>query len=373
MTTAFYNGRIFTGDVFLEDVFVEVSNGAISSTGIHKPSADVLVNLDGGFLVPAFIDIQLYGGNGKLFGEHPSVESLKATVEYSLTGGATHILPTVATNSPQVMHAAIEAVRTYWQQGLPGVIGLHLEGPYINPAKRGAHIVEFIKKPSLSDVQELLRTGVGVIKLMTLAPEVCSADVIAYLQQQGVIISAGHTDATFEQANDAFGQGVHLATHLFNAMSPLQHRLPGMVGAIFNNKHVYASVIADGHHVDYPVIAIAKKILGEKLFLITDAVTENTSGIYQHRLQGDKYVVADGTLSGSALTMIKAVQNCIEHVNIPLDESLRMASLYPARALKLDNKLGRIANGYNAELLWLNNQLEIEGVYTNGSFTRLGI
>ena len=371
MTTAFYNGRIFTGNEFLKDAYVEVQDGIITSVGAQQPATQNTIDLEGGLLAPAFIDIQLYGGNHQLFGEHPSVEALKATVEYSLSGGATHILPTVATNSQNVVEAAIKAVREYWEQGLPGVVGLHLEGPFINPAKRGAHLPQFIKKPSLKDAEELIRSGIGVIKMITLAPEVCSPEIISYLQQQNIIISAGHTDATFEQATDAFSNNIHLATHLFNAMSPLQHRAPGMVGAILNSNHVHASIIADGHHVDYAAIAIAKKIMDERVFLITDAVTQNNTGFYQHQLQGDKYVVQDGTLSGSALTMLKAVRNSIDHVHISLEESLRMASLYPARVLKLEHQLGSIAKDHKAELIWLDEQLQLKGIFTNGSFTRL--
>jgi N-acetylglucosamine-6-phosphate deacetylase len=146
-----------------------------------------------------------------------------------------------------------------------------------------------------------------------------------------------------------------------------------MAGAIMYNQDVYASIIADGHHVDYPVIALAKKIMGNRLLLITDAVTVNNSGLYQHQLKGDKYVMPDGTLSGSALTMLKAVQNCINHVGISQEEALRMASLYPARALKLDHKFGRISKGYAAELLWLNDEMQLKAVYTNGLFTRMAV
>ncbi|HEY0677099.1 MAG TPA: N-acetylglucosamine-6-phosphate deacetylase [Chitinophagaceae bacterium] len=376
MRTVLYNGRIFTGDEFLEDAVVEVQQSTIISVGEKKAAVLDMpmgneINLEGGLLVPAFIDIQLYGGNGKLFGEHPSLDALNATVEYSRSGGATLILPTVATNSQEIMIAAIEAVREYWQKGLTGVAGLHLEGPYINPLRRGAHIPEHIRKPSVKDVEELLRPGMGVIKMMTLAPEVCTPQIISYLQEHGVIVSAGHTNATFSEAMEAFDGGIKLATHLFNAMSPLQHRAPGMAGAIMHHPDVNASIIPDGHHVDYPVIAIAKKVMGERLFIITDAVTENTSGVYQHRLQGDKYVMPDGTLSGSALTMLKAVKNCIEHAGIAEDESFRMASLYPARVLSMHQRLGRIAKGFDAEMVWFDKDFQLKGIFTNGSFTRI--
>lgn len=381
MKTIFYNGRRFAGDAFVADAFVEVTGMKITAIGtghIHadspgKQQSSTFIDLDGGYIVPAFIDIQLYGGHGQLFGEHPSVEALKATWQYSMEGGATHILPTVATNAPEVMDAAIEAVRAYWQQGLPGVVGLHLEGPFINPERRGAHIAKFIRKPTLQDVETLMNKGKGIVKMMTLAPEVCPPEVIRYLQEQDVIVSAGHSNASFEQATQAFENGINLATHLFNAMSPMQHRAPGLAGAILYSPHVYASIIADGHHADYPVIAIAKKIMGERLFLITDAVTENTNGMYQHRLQGDKYVVPDGTLSGSALTMLKAVQNCMEKIGFSIEESLRMASLYPAQVLKMNDTLGYIRKDYQAELLWLDSHFQLKGVYTNGSFTHLGV
>ena len=269
------------------------------------------------------------------------------------------------------MYAAIEAVRSYQQQKLPGVLGLHLEGPYINASRKGAHIEKFIRVPTLQEVQELISRGKGIIKMMTLAPENCTEEIIRYLIGEGVIVSAGHSNASYEQAFHGFGLGIPLATHLYNAMSPLHHRQPGMVGAIFNHDKVLASLVADGHHVDFAAISVAKKIMGERLFLITDAVTENKEGYYQHRLDGDKYVVQDGTLSGSALTMLKAMHNCVQHAGIPVEESLRMASLYPARVVKLDKKLGKIEARYEADMAWLNDQFELKAVYTNGSLLRM--
>jgi N-acetylglucosamine-6-phosphate deacetylase len=364
MTTRFHNGKIFTGEKFLDNGEVLVLDKKIIQDG----AADTRVDLEGGYLVPAFIDIQLYGGGGKLFGEHPSVESLDSTYQYSLQGGAAHILPTVATNSNDIVFAAIEAVRSYWQKGKPGVIGLHLEGPYINKKKKGAHIEQFIRKPTLEDIKEIMKAGKGIVKIMTLAPEMCGDDIIDFLRHEGVTISAGHTDATYEEAMKGFAK-IPLATHLYNAMSGLQHRAPGMVGAIFNS-NAMASIVADGYHVDFAAISIAKKIMKERLFYITDAVTENKEGYYQHRLDGDRYVVADGTLSGSSLTVLKSVINGYKHADIPLEESLRMGSLYPARAIGVDDKMGMIKEGYQADLTWLDKNLDIKGVYTNGLLFR---
>ena len=369
----YHNGRIFTGTEILENQCVIVENNTITALveSQNIPKEAERIDLQGHLLAPSFIDIQIYGGNAHLFGEFPSVEALKATYDYCVAGGATHFLPTVATNSETIMLDAIEAVRDYWAQDGKGVLGLHLEGPYINKVKRGAHLIEHIKHhPSVSDIKKWLDKGKGIVKMMTLAPEVCSDEVIDLLQSNDILVSAGHTNATFEEATVAFDKGIHLATHLFNAMSPLQHRALGMVGAIFEHPKVQVSLVADGFHVDFAAIRIAKKVLGERLFLITDAVTENTvtprvmaqdalKGSYSHRLEGDKYVVADGTLSGSALTMVKCVQNCVEKVGIPLEESLRMASLYPARALSLDNRLGRIDQGFEANFVLLDDGLNL--------------
>ncbi len=359
---AYTNARIFTGTEIIENQCVIVENNVITALIERQniPTDAERIDLQGHLLAPAFIDIQIYGGNGHLFGEFPSVEALKAAYEYCLAGGATHFLPTVATNSETIMLAAIEVVRDYWAQGGKGVLGLHLEGPYINKVKRGAHLIEHIKEyPSVSDIKKWLDRGKDIVKIMTLAPEVCSDEIIDLLQTNGVLVSAGHTNATFEKATAAFDKGIHLATHLFNAMSPLQHRATGMVGAIFEHPKVQVSLVADGFHVDFAAIRIAKKVLGERLFLITDAVTENTEGSYSHRLEGEKYVVADGTLSGSALTMLKCVQNCVEEAGIPLEEALRMASLYPAKAVGLDKRFGRIEKGFEADFILLDDELSL--------------
>ena len=368
---AFTNGIIFTGDKFLHDHAVIIDSDKIvdvvSATDV-PPSVEI-TDLNGGYLLPSFVDLQIYGGNRLLFAEYPSVASLTATYNYSLQGGATHIMPTVATIGYDKIFEAIDSIAEYQRQGLPGVLGLHVEGPYINPVKKGAHIEAFIRKPELAEVQRLIEKGKGIIKIITLAPEVCSNEVIAYLQEQDIILSAGHSNASYEQAAAAFCKGFPAATHLFNAMSPLQHRSPGMVGAIFNAADAKCSIVADGHHVDFAAIRVAKKIMQERLFYITDAVTEN-QGVYPHQFVGDKYVIADGTLSGSALTMLKAVKNGIEQVGIPLEESFRMASLYPWQLLGMDDKYGRIVKNYNAELVWLEQSLTLKGVYTQSRLTR---
>ncbi|MCA0399169.1 MAG: N-acetylglucosamine-6-phosphate deacetylase [Bacteroidetes bacterium] len=342
------NGGLFTGDGWFDNAVIGTDNGRIVYLEMGD-QADNILDLQGGNLVPAFIDIQLYGGNGLLFGEHPSQESLQATVDSARAGGASLILPTVATHTNEVVYEAIDAVRQYWAQGGRGVAGLHLEGPFLNKAKKGAHAENRIQAPTIEAIKNLVDYGRGVVKIMTIAPECFSPESLDYMQSKGILLSLGHSNASYEEAMLAFDRGIPLATHLYNAMSGLQHRAPGAVGAIFDHPRVMASIVADGYHVAAAAIRIAKKIMGDRLFLITDAVAQNAAGYYQHRLDGNRYVMPDGTLSGSALTMRKAVSYCVEQVGIEFGEALRMASMYPARALGISQQHGKIAPGYWSE------------------------
>ena len=203
-----------------------------------------------------------------------------------------------------------------------------------------------------------------MIRVITIAPEVCTKEVIELILSYQVIISAGHSNASYEEATKSFDHGVSAVTHLFNAMSPLHHREPGLVGAAFNHPKLRASIIPDGYHVNYAAISIAKKIMGNRLFAITDAVTETGSGPYQHQLAGDKYE-CNGVLSGSALTMHKAFKNLVKHTGIEVDEALRMCSLYPAQMLGCDDQYGKIVPQAAGQFLVLNKQLEIVEVITS--------
>ncbi|MBN8836759.1 MAG: N-acetylglucosamine-6-phosphate deacetylase [Sphingobacteriia bacterium] len=340
--------KIFTGTEWLHDHSIITENelivDVVPTENIGTASTQLYSTL-----IPSFIDIQIYGAHEKLLAVYPEADSLFRLYEYCKDGGALHFCPTVATNSNEVFFKCIDAVRDYWKQGGKGCLGLHIEGPWINAAKRGAHIESFIYKPTVYDVKTLLEYGKGVIKIITLAPEVCTEEVIGLIQSHGIIISAGHSNATYTEATTAFNKGIYAATHLYNAMSPLQHREPGLVGAIFNHSKVRASIIPDGYHVDYAAICIAKKIMKERLFVITDAVTATANGPYPHQLVGDKYE-SNGTLSGSALNMKKAVQNLVTHCGIGLEEAFRMCSLYPAQVLNI-NGLGKIEKGYMASFI----------------------
>ncbi|MBS1626601.1 MAG: N-acetylglucosamine-6-phosphate deacetylase [Bacteroidetes bacterium] len=356
MQKIFSANKIFTGNNWLYNHSIITENEIIidivPNSSINKPTHQKTYTS----IIPAFIDIQIYGGHGKLFSVYQNTDALFELNKYCSNGGALHFCPTVATNSIDVFLKCIDAVKEYWNKGGKGCIGLHLEGPWINKIKRGAHIESFIHSPTIEEVKTLLAYGKDVIKIITLAPEVCSNEVIKLIQSYNIVISAGHSNATYTEATNAFNNGIPTATHLFNAMSALQHREPGFVGAVFNHSTVKASIIPDGYHVDYAAITIAKKIMQERLFVITDAVTDTVKGPYPHELSGDKYV-SSGILSGSALTMIKAVKNLVAHCNIELDEALRMCSLYPAQVVGLSNELGKIEKGFKACLIEVNDEL----------------
>lgn len=359
--------RIFNGDHFISGYGVQVENDKI--TGIlalnDLPENVPQKALPYMLLAPAFIELQIYGGDGQMFSLFPSVKSLKATYEYCVRGGASHFMATVATNSNEIMYKAMEAVQEYWKQGLPGLLGLHLEGPFLNAEKKGAHLTQFIRKPGMDEIKSLVEKGEGAFRMMTLAPECCDNDIISYLINHNILVSAGHSNATYKRAMEGFDLGIPAATHLYNAMSSLQHRAPGLVGAIFNS-HAYSSIVADGIHVDFAAIRVAKKMMGNRLFLITDAVTEAKADSYTYILNKDRYVTENGTLAGSCLTLGKAVKNMIEHVSIEPEEALRMASLYPAQVEGKSQILGKIAPGYQADMVVLDKNFNVKNMIISG-------
>ncbi len=365
--TAYLADKIFTGSEWFVDHAVITKDNVVTAI-VPASTLDRSIevkNYSGHFLAPAFIDIQIYGAHKKLFAVYPTPHTLSLIYDYCKKGGASLFLPTVATNSLTVFHQCIDAVRAYWQQGGKGVYGLHLEGPWINKIKRGAHIESFIHTPTESEVSQLLEYGKEVIKMITLAPEVCSIDSIKRIQAEGIIVSAGHSNATYKEATLAFDNGISTATHLYNAMSALQHREPGMVGALFNHQNANCSVIPDGYHVSFEAIQIAKSAMNERLFVITDAVTDTAEGPYQHEWKEDKYE-CNGVLSGSALTMYKAFYNLVQQVGLEVEEALRMCSLYPAQVLGCSDTNGKIAPGAAAQFIILKNNLELAEVITAG-------
>jgi N-acetylglucosamine-6-phosphate deacetylase len=347
--------KIFTGTEWLTNQAIVIENNRIAAIIPATENAQYFSNA---FIAPAFIDLQIYGAGEKLFAVYPEKDALKRLVDYCCSGGAAYCMPTVATHPYQTFYKCIDAIKDYWNAGGTGVMGLHIEGPWISVAKRGAHVEACIHTPTLQQVKDLLEYGKGVIKIITLAPEVCSKEVIDLILSYNIVISAGHSSATYEEATAGFNNGITTATHLYNAMSPLQHRSPGMVGAIMDHGKVMSSIIPDGHHVDYAAVRIAKQIMKERLFVITDAVTETTEGFYPHHFAGDKYE-SNGILSGSALTMAKAVKNLVQHCGIELEEALRMCTLYPAQVMQMENESGVIQPGAVATMVVMNENFEV--------------
>jgi len=358
-TKTYLAERIFTGNEILKQHAVVVVDGVIAELlPADKIAGDSeIIRFKNALITPAFIDLQLYGAHNRLLSAYPDKETVKAIYEYSKAGGASHCMPTVGTSTYDIIFKCIDAIRNYWDAGGQGVLGLHVEGPWISKEKRGAHNADWIFSPTVEQAKELLEYGKEVIKIITLAPEVCSDDIVDLVHSYGIVVSAGHTNATYEQATRSF-HSIRTATHLFNAMSALQHREPGMAGAVLDHESVYCSIVPDGYHVSFPAMRIAKKVMGERLFAITDSVTETDEGFYKHTLDGDKYT-ANGILSGSALTMNKCVQNFIEHCNIEVDEALRMCSLYPARVIHKENELGSITKGKKANIVVLDEAFNV--------------
>lgn len=363
MTRAYIADRFFTGEEWLHYYAMIVEDGRIRQLlpATCLPADIEREEYPDCLVAPAFVDLQIYGAYGKLLAVYPEVDSLSRLRDYCLAGGAAFFLPTVATNTAEVFKKSIDAIREYWKIGGEGALGIHLEGPWINPLKKGAHIESLIHAPTLKETEALLNYGADVIRMITLAPEVCTKEVIDLILSRGIIISAGHSNARYHEAMQGFENGITTVTHLYNAMSPLQHREPGLVGATLDHHSARASIIPDGHHVDFAAIRIAKAVMNQRLFVITDAVTDTGEGQYKHQLSGDKYE-AGGILSGSALNMAQALNNLVEHAGIDLEEALNMCSLYPAQVIRRDHEIGRIKKGHLAKLVILDSSLSVKKV-----------
>jgi N-acetylglucosamine-6-phosphate deacetylase len=368
MQTALINGTIFTGKEKMTGKALIIENDKVKTITENDSVGEDLKKIDckNQIIAPGLIDLQIYGGGGYLFSNAPSGKALIAMADALLKSGTTGFYLTLATNSMEIFHEAIKVVK---ENPHPAVLGLHFEGPYINPKKRGAHIFEYIKRAEKNEVQDLLKAADGVLKIMTLAPEMCDPEIIKLLKDSGVVVSAGHSNATFEEAVQGYKNGITTTTHLFNAMSPIHHRDTGLPGAVYLSKNAYASIIPDGIHVDFNALKISKKIMGERLFLITDAVEENKEGAYVHVKKEDRFTLPDGTLSGSKLTLLKGVENCVEYAAIELDEALRMASTYPAQVMGLSDR-GRIEAGTKANLTIFSEDYDLKNTVLNGEVVR---
>ena len=363
---AITNSKFFDGDVLVTDHTVFIENGKITriSQDVMLGGCEV-IDGEGAFLNAGFIDLQIYGSGGNLFSAYPETETLRQMDLDLVRKGTTGFLACVATNTSEIVWQSITAAKAYREDAV-GFLGLHLEGPYLNAKRRGAHIAEYIRKASLDEVKRLMEHADGVVKMMTVAAELQDDEVISYLLDQDVILSLGHSDAGYAEATAAYDKGFETTTHLFNAMPSIHHRAPNLPAAVYNHPAAMASIIADGSHVDFAMVKISHKVMGDRLFLITDAVTECNIGPYQHQLSGDKFITPDGTLSGSNITLLQAVQNCVEHCGISLPDALKMASLYPARLINTPGQTGEIMVGGKADLVLISEDLKLKKVFAGG-------
>jgi len=368
MITALHNLQLISDGSITPGKAVLVTGEAITSiVDEHAIPADGnKIDLNGAFLAPGLIDLQIYGSGGKLLSIDIEPAALLQTENDLVKQGTTGFFATISTNTDRVIEQTIEVARDYRQNCRGNFLGLHLEGPFINPLRNGAHNREYIKKASLPLVQKWMEMADGVIKMMTIAPELQDQEVIDYLHDHGVVLSSGHSNATYAEGKSFLNKPIPAVTHLYNAMPQMHHRDPGYIPAIFEEKP-YTSIVPDGIHVDFVMGRLAKRELGDKLFFITDAVTETHHGPYQHQFRGDRYVLPNGTLSGSCLTMLKGVENGVKHLGIGLAEAINMASLYPAQLAKM-NKKGKIAAGFDANMVVFNDDFEVQGTVFKGEY-----
>ena len=375
---ALTHGRIYTGHEILDDHAIIVANGLIERI---CPLADVPANVEqrsvnGAILAPGFIDVQLNGCGGVQFNdtaEAVTVETLEIMQKANEKSGCTNYLPTLITTSDDLMKQGIRVMREYLAKHPNQALGLHLEGPWLNLVKKGTHNPSFVRKPD-AELVKFLCDNADVITKVTLAPEMVAPEVITELANAGIVVSAGHSNATAQEARVGFRAGITFATHLFNAMPYMSGREPGLTGAILDANEIYCGIIADGLHVDYINIRNAKRLKGDKLCLVTDATAPAGANIDQFIFAGKTIyyrnglcVDENGTLSGSSLTMIEGVRNLVEHANIALDEVLRMATLYPARAIGVEKRLGSIAPGKVANLTAFTHDFKIIKTIVNGN------
>lgn len=374
---ALIGAEIFDGDARHENAALLVEDGRVCGIVPESvvPAGAERIELDGGLVAPGFVDLQVNGGGGVLFNERPDADAIRTICRAHARFGTTALLATLITDTVEITEAAVAAGAAAAADSVPGFLGLHLEGPHLSLARKGAHDPALVRPMDQDDLDRLIAACAAVPHLMvTVAPESVTPRQIRALADAGVKISIGHTAASFADVRDAADAGACAVTHLFNAMSPLTHREPGTVGAALRIGSLSAGLIADGIHVDPEVIsiALAAKQGPGKLFLVTDAMssigTDLTSFSLNGRTirrEGGRLTLSDGTLAGADLDMISAVRFMIETVGISHDEALRMASLYPAQCIGAEH-LGHFGNGAAASMVHLDRDFTVKRVWIEG-------
>ncbi|MFY8272547.1 N-acetylglucosamine-6-phosphate deacetylase [Pseudoalteromonas sp. SSDWG2] len=371
MKNTFHAARLFDSQQILSDVTFEIVNGKLSFCDAPVAQATPL----SGLVVPGFIDVQVNGGGGAFFNAQQSVTCLESIAAAHAKFGSTALMPTLITDDIQVMQRAAQATAKAIASHVPGVLGIHFEGPHLSLPKKGTHSEQFIRPITAAEFAIYERDDLG-LKMVTLAPENVSVADIRKLVEMKVKVSLGHTNADYATTMAALDAGADGFTHLFNAMSPFTSREPGVVGAALLDDRSWCGLIVDGHHLhpDSARLAIRSKQLG-KMMLVTDAMppvgTEQTEfdffdGRKVYRT-GDRLNSSTGELAGSVLDMASAVRNTVQTLGVSLEESVRMASLYPAQYLGLGASKGRLQNNYDADFVVLNDKLEVQQTFIGGN------
>jgi N-acetylglucosamine-6-phosphate deacetylase len=366
-TTALLGARIFDGAAFHDGAALVIDAGKVVAIGAPPVGAEI-VHLDGGLIAPGYIDLQVNGGGGHLVGPGTTAADLALVCETHARYGVVGLLPTLITDTAGVTDAVLAAGAEAARIGTPGFLGLHLEGPHLSLARKGAHDPNLIRPMDEADLVRLERARSTLPHLLvTVAAETVTPEQIARLTRAGIVVSIGHSDASFEVASAAIKAGATMATHLFNAMSQIGNRDPGVVGAALHHGTVWAGLIADGIHVNQATIGIAlrSKAAAGRVFLVSDSMSQAGTEMTSFELNGRTIFrkdgalrLSDGTLAGADLTLDAAVRYTRFTLGLGLDETLRMASLYPAQAIGA-GALGRLVPGSEAKPVWLDDGLNV--------------
>ena len=374
--TVFSADQVFDGDR-LGPGWLVVEGGRVAAIERSRPRGRSVVDLGPGTIAPGFVDLQVNGGDGIMLNDAPTVETLERMAAAHAGLGATAILPTLITDTPAQTSATIAAVRDAVAAGVPGVAGLHLEGPHLSLARKGAHDPALIRPMTDRDLSELIAAAAHLPRLkVTVAPENVTLAQITALAAAGVAVSLGHTDASHDTCRDAAGAGARMATHLFNAMSQLGNREPGLVGAALGAGGLSAGLIADGIHVHPATIraALAAKCGPGRIFLVSDAMAPAGTSITRFALNGrdilrrdGRLTLADGTLAGADLDLAGALRVMTRAVGVALDRALAMATCIPAEVAGLGDRHGRLGPGRSADFIHLGPDLRLRGVWRGGA------
>jgi N-acetylglucosamine-6-phosphate deacetylase len=369
-----YGARLFDGERLHDDCALVVEGASILAlTRLEdRPRGGEQHDLGGGVLSPGFIDWQINGGGGVLFNANPTVEGIAAIAAAHRRAGVTAFLPTVVTDAPRVLDAALAAAREA-QSRVPGALGVHVEGPFIDPKRKGVHPAQFIRPMLEQDADALIAARAGVM-VVTLAPASVPLELIGRLANAGIVVSLGHSDTSAEEAQSVFDAGASAVTHLYNAMSQLSSRAPGVVGATLADPRIICGLIADGEHAHPAAYRAALAAKGPRgVALVSDAMPPAAGGPDVFELQGrrmtrvgNKLTAEDGTLAGAAITMRDAVDYLVHVLKVSLADALMMATLTPARLLRVDNRIGRLKPGLRADLVHLTDDLQLAEVWVGG-------